>query len=219
MKKIRDRSIAVQNTVEAGNSYIRILHTVPTIPPIDIYLNDDLIYSNLSYGNITEYQKVPSGNVVFTLYRAGSKDDLIGIVNMNLPESNYFTLAGVGIPSKLGVVQVQDTVPTPSPSNYSFLRFYNLASDVPPLDVMLDDRQMIFQNIGFKESSQYHRISPGDYTLEFISSASGLQMFPLIDIRIDPGMLYTIYTIGYYSDEGRRQILIAPDGIYNITNV
>ena len=84
MRNMRDRSIKVQGMGETGSSYVRFLHTVPTVPPVDIYADGKLLSRNLSYGEHTDYYALPSGNVNFAVYRAGSTDDLFGIANLNL---------------------------------------------------------------------------------------------------------------------------------------
>ena len=34
---------------------IRLLHAIPDAPSVDIYANGKLIYSNLSFGKVTDY--------------------------------------------------------------------------------------------------------------------------------------------------------------------
>ncbi len=72
---------------------------------------------------------------------------------------------------------------------------------------------MIFQNVGFKDQTIYHRMEPGNYTLQFKSSASGLKMFEDLPIKLAPGALYTVYTIGYNTDDSKRKAILVQDGV------
>lgn len=212
----RRRAIPVQNIPEEQNvSYVRFLHGVPTVPTVDIYVNGELVTTGLSYGNTTQYLELPAGNVLLTFYRTGTNDDLIGIVNMNLPSGSVFTVAGIGFPGRLELIQVPDTVPPPQTGMTSFLRFVNLASDAPPLDLTIDSVQTILQNTAYKDISLYRRLTPGAHTLEFSSSASGLRLLPLFPIDLNPAMLYTVYLIGFSSGDAERKILLLPEGILN----
>ena len=222
MRNMRDRSTMVQGTGGTGSSYVRILHTVPTVPPVDIYADGKLLAKNLSYGEHTDYYALTPGNITFTIYRAGSTDDLIGIVNMTLPDKSAFTISGIGVPDKLGILQVPETAIPTSPSTMPFLRFVNLSSDVPPLDVSVQNGSTIFQNVGYKDYSLYHRMKPGDYTLSFTSAASGLKLFNDLDVQLQPGTLYSVYTIGYNAvgkadgdvDGAKRGVILMPEGMY-----
>jgi hypothetical protein len=50
--------------------YIRIVHTLPDAPAVDIYLNDTLIVPGLEFGAATAYIALPSGTYTAALYPA-----------------------------------------------------------------------------------------------------------------------------------------------------
>lgn len=213
-RKTRRHAVPVQNLIEKDVSYLRFLHGVPTVPTVDLYADGQLIYSGLSYGDVTPYLKLPAGNVLITIYRTGTNDDLIGILNVNLPEGSIFTVVGIGFPSRLEVLQVPDTVPPPQSGTSSFLRFVNLASDAPPMDLTVDGMQTILQNVAYKDISLYRRLTPGEHILDFSASASGLRILPPFPIDLDPAMLYTVYIVGFNDGENAdREIVILTDGL------
>jgi hypothetical protein len=211
MHRNSERAIPVQG--EAGSAYVRFLHTVPTVPPVDIYANDKLIKSNLRYGEASDFYRLDSGLENFTVYRAGTNEELIGIIPSILPDKSAFTIAGIGVPEKLGILQIPETAQPKSTNNYSFLRFVNLSSDVPPLNLSLQNGPTIFENVGFKGYSIYHRMAPGDYTINLTSASSGLDIYNDINVRLEPGKLYTLYTIGYDVNNIKRGTVLLNDDL------
>src|SRR5918995_4031598 len=74
--QIADDSLALQSLVTtvspscaevlglegaSSDACVRLVHTAPDAPPVDIYLNDAQIAQNLEFGTATEYVMVPSG--------------------------------------------------------------------------------------------------------------------------------------------------------------
>lgn len=217
MRKSPDRAIPVQG--EAGHAHVRFLHTVQTTPPVDIYANGELIAQNLSYGNYSDYYHVTPGNVTFTVYPTGSTDDVIGLISLNIPDKSAFTIAGIGLPGKVGIIQIPEANPPISPTKMSFVRFMNIAPDMPPLNIVVKDGPTIFENIGYKDISIYHRMPPGNYTLQFLSSASGLKMLNNLDVTLEPGKIYTVYAFGYDEEGGQHKTVLVPEGMYAADNV
>lgn len=58
---------------ESSMGYVRVIHTVPDAPNVDIYANNKLIINNLAYGSYTDYLPVPEGTYKISLYVAGTK--------------------------------------------------------------------------------------------------------------------------------------------------
>jgi len=48
-------------TNESSMGYVRVIHTVPDAPNVDIYADDKLIINNLAYGSYTDYLPIPEG--------------------------------------------------------------------------------------------------------------------------------------------------------------
>jgi hypothetical protein len=209
MKNTRQRVITTQGTPEY--SYVRFLNAVP-ISPVDIYSNDILIKQNLRYGIPSEYYEYKPGKITVQ-GRVIETGEMKGLATFILPENSVVTIAGIGVNSdKAKILQIPDAYPVNKSDTMSYLRFINLSSDVPPVDVKLNNTT-IFQNIEYREITEYHKFNPGDYTLGFDSSASGIPLFNNLNVSLQPGNVYTVYTIGNNEDGERKAALITDSNI------
>ena len=57
---------------ENSMGYLRIIHTVPDAPNVDIYANNQIVVSNLAYGEYTDYYPIPQGMYIISLYVTGT---------------------------------------------------------------------------------------------------------------------------------------------------
>jgi hypothetical protein len=209
MKNSRQRVIAAQGTPEY--SYVRFFNTVPT-EPVDIYANGELKKQNLEYGIPSEYFEFKPGNLTLQ-GRFVDSGESTGIGIVVIPGNSTYTIAGIGMyPNKVKILQIPDAYPIDKSDPMSYLRFVNLSSDIPPVNVKLNESNL-FQNVAYKEITEYRQITPGDYTLSFDSSASGIPLFGELEVSLQPGKVYTVYTIGNNTTGERRVELITDSDI------
>ena len=194
-------------------SYVRFLNTVPTAP-MDMYANNDLVMSSLSYGVISNYYPFFPGNVTFTGILVET-NEMVGFATFTLPPNSAYTNAGIGIyPNSLQIIQQTDPYPPTTAKTISFLRFVNLSSDVPPVNVLYKNGIILFQTIAYKENSYYIRMLPGNYTLSFTSAASGAPLFSDLKINLSPNIQYSLYAIGHNTDSTKHSVILTPDSLY-----
>ena len=44
------------------NSFIRVLHALPGVGSIDVFINEELLGENLAYSNVSRYLPIGPGN-------------------------------------------------------------------------------------------------------------------------------------------------------------
>ena len=82
---------------------VRAVHASPEIGPVDIYLNGELILSNFSYLNTTDYLTIEPNNYALAVYPAGAETSedgtgAIWIDQLNITgDSLAFTMVAMGI--------------------------------------------------------------------------------------------------------------------------
>ena len=58
---------------DTNASYVRVFHASPDAPPVDIYINNNLVFKSLAFGNFTEYMPLSMGNYKIEVYPEGKR--------------------------------------------------------------------------------------------------------------------------------------------------
>ena len=58
---------------DSNATYVRLFHASPDAPPVDIYINNNLVFRSLAFGNFTEYVPLSMGNYKIEVYPEGEK--------------------------------------------------------------------------------------------------------------------------------------------------
>jgi hypothetical protein len=83
-----------------GKGHVRFVHAAATAPAVDIVVGDNtVIFSDVSYGSTGKpvYLPVDSGNVVLSVRVAGTKDTVVGPVNLEVADGEVITITATGL--------------------------------------------------------------------------------------------------------------------------
>lgn len=192
-------------------SYIRLLHASPDAKPVDVYVNDRLIASNLAYKNFTPYSKLPTGLYTIKVFPAAQTTNPVINTQFQVPARSIYTLAAVGMLQNIALQPILEPVTYYKPGA-SLLRFIHLSPNTPAVDITLPNGEKLFNDIEYKEVSQYISVNPGVYT--FQAKPTGTNNIALLvpNIRLLPNKIYSIYAVGLSEGNPPLQVLIPLDG-------
>lgn len=191
--------------------FIRLLHASPSMPPVDLYANDNLITRNLSYKEFIEYFPVPASSYHIRAFPTGQKTNPLLAANISVPAGSILTIAVVGDVSNPGIVSVSDRM-MPIPPDKTYVRFVQFSPNAGSLDVTLPDGTKLFHDAKFKDVTNYTAVDPGVYTLQARAAGTGQVVLNVPNVNIKPDRFYTVYAIGLAGDNPSLQMLIALDG-------
>ena len=93
--------LAITDANEArkpGKAMIRFLHLSPNAPAVDITLPDGtVIFSNVSFKQITPYIDVAPMNYTLQVRVAGTSSVVLTVPNVNLVADKYYTVYAIGL--------------------------------------------------------------------------------------------------------------------------
>ena len=216
----RDNSIYMGNPlcmdnslyrVATMNSYIRVLHSSPKSPAVDVYINDILKFKNLTYGSFTDYVEVISGDYNIKLYPAGTKITPVLNKNIFIPPEKIYTAAAIGTLPNIDLLLVLEPKVN-NPSNNAYIKFAHLSPNAGAVDVTLPDGKILFKNVKYKESTDYIEVPPGTYTLEVKPTGTQTIALYVPNVRLKSQHFYTVYAIGLAGGNPGLQALIPLDG-------
>lgn len=193
------------------SSYIRMLHAVPNNPPVDVYMNGQVITTNLDYREFTPYMEVPSGAYRMRVFPAGTVQAPVLDTNLTLTAKRIYTLVLTGMPENINLFPVEDVIVLIAPGRVN-LRFVHLSPNTPALDIKLPDGTVLFSNVGYRGVSSYISVSPGMYVFEATPAGTNSVILHVPNITLLPGRNYTIYAVGLSNGIPPLQVLIPLDG-------
>lgn len=179
---------------DSNVSYVRMLNASPDAPPVDIYINNNLVFKSLAFGNFTEYLPLSMGNYKIEVYPEGEKGKYILTQNVKIPENQVITVAIAGFLDDSQLVSYIESNPNNLSVDMSRLRVINLSPDAPEVDVYIDSN-IAFTDVGFLDATEYLNLSSGDYDLRIDIAQSDEELLRL-QLDLKSQKVYTVYILG-----------------------
>jgi len=199
-------------------SFIRGLHALPELQPVDVYVNNMLRAKNFGYKDMTPY--MPSGFEMYNIqiFLSGTNENpLVDIQNLKVPKGQIMTFAILGSIEDIKLLPIIDDINEITIPNETKIRFYNLDSSITTLDLTLPKSSIsLFLEPG--SGTAYTKIIPGNHRLK-VSSTNPYVRPINIEIDFKPSRLYTIYVTGSidpsspgYALGNIPQVILSVDG-------
>ena len=198
-------------TNESSMGYVRVIHTVPDAPNVDIYADDKLIINNLAYGSYTDYLPIPEGTYSISLYVTGTKNSPVLANMLTVNKNSILTVAAVGTLSDIGLLAITDADETRKPGK-AMARFLHLSPNAPAVDITLPNGTVIFSNISFKHITSYIDVAPMNYTLQVRVAGTSNVVLTIPNVNLNADKYYTVYAIGLVGENPELDALLLLDG-------
>ena len=180
--------------IKNNSSLVRVFHAAPQAPNVDVYVNDQMVFSNLAFGDFTRYVYLDEGEYNVSVYLAGQKDRPVINQMVDVPSQQIFTIAATGNLDNLGLLVITDKVSKSPSQNYSSVRVIHLSPNAPGVDILVDG-DTLFEDISFGEGTDYVDLNPGTYNVNVVLNTDKSVVLPL-KVTLNPDKIYTIYIIG-----------------------
>lgn len=180
--------------IKNNSSLARVFHAAPQAPNVDVYVNDQMVFSNLEFGDFTRYVYLDEGEYNVSVYLAGQKDRPVINQMVDVPSQQIFTIAATGNLDNLGLLVIPDKVSKSPSQNYSSVRVIHLSPNAPGVDILVDG-DTLFEDISFGEGTDYVDLNPGTYNVNVVLNTDKSVVLPL-KVTLNPDKIYTIYIIG-----------------------
>ena len=180
--------------IKNNSSLVRVFHAAPQAPNVDVYVNDQMIFSNLAFGDFTRYVYLDEGEYNVSVYLSGQKDRPVINQMVDVPSQQIFTIAATGNLDNLGLLVIPDKVSKSPSQNYSSVRVIHLSPNAPGVDILVDG-DTLFEDISFGEGTDYVDLNPGTYNVNVVLNTDKSVVLPL-KVTLNPDKIYTIYIIG-----------------------
>lgn len=198
-------------------SFIRILHASPNAPAVDIYANGNIIATELAYKQLTNYLPIMPGSYNIQVYPTGEHTNPVINTTLTVPQNSAFTVAAIGKLSEISLLPIPEIYMSQLPmgmTDKSYVRFVHLSPNAPAVDITLPDGTKIFENVPYKQYTDYIVVNPGNYTLQVRPAGSNQVVLSIPNVSLLPGMIYSVYAVGLVGDKPPLETIISVDGNY-----
>ena len=179
-----------------GLSSLTIINASPTLATYNAYLDGTKVVEGaLPFGGVIPYATLTAGDhtLKFT-----AESDLTALLTKTIATdaNKAYSFFVINKNENLDGLLISD-----SPESYStekaFIRFVNLSSDAPALDLSLNnDATNLVTNKSYKEVSGFTEITPGTYSFDTKNAVAGTVMSTLSSTVLAAGQYYTVMAIG-----------------------
>lgn len=192
----------------ASESPVRIGHCVPDAPDVDVRVDGEIAFEGVAFGDVTDYADLPSGSHEVAISAHGETDPVLE-ATLDLDGETVYTALATGT---LDASDIAATVMTDAPGKVAdgmcHARFVHASPDAPAVDVRVaDGGPTLFENVSFRESSEYEPVEAGTYDIEVCPTGSDDVALSLPDIRFEGGSAVSAIAVGLVGDGSLTAVL------------
>jgi len=216
--QVADDSISVQSLIttvspsctevlqlegSSSDACIRLVHTAPDAPPIDVYLNDTPIVEGLAFGTATEYVAAPSGTgrgVRVTAEGTPVEEAMID-TGLDFEPGQAYELLVTGGEDDLELT-VTGTDLRPLAEGQARLRVIHASPDAGAIDIGVEGSEdNLFEGVDFRDATDYIVVDAGDYPLEVRPGGEDMTVALQSDATFAEGITYDLIVVGRPEDQ------------------
>jgi hypothetical protein len=138
---------------DLDRSHVRLVHAAPDAPAVDVWVDGVEVSSNVSYMTVTPYETLSAGPHLVQVMLSGLPIPVVS-QTLVLTGGMDFTVAGAGQGMGITAAVLEDDN---SPANNNTVRFVNLSSDTPAIDVV------VVSTLGFTTTSDIPFLGTSPY--------------------------------------------------------
>jgi len=176
-------------------SLVRILHAVPYGDEVDVYINGFPFYNDIRFAQFTPYIYVPEGEHIFSVYVKDEKDKPLTEAKIQVNCDELITMPIILNESGLELLSIPEEMEIPSGIESKF-KFVHLVPDAPAVNILMDGEK-IFNNVKYKDYTDYKEIQPKEYKMD-IEVVENNKIAISNKVNINPTRIYTFYAIGEF---------------------
>ena len=198
---------------------LRAINASPDAPPLDIYVNGELIARRVTYGTVTGYNMVAPGDVriqAVRAFRSLSRAEAVIDQTVKLERDKSYTIAASGMMAQIKPILFNDDWVAPGKGKAK-LRLVHLSTDAPALDVVATpagatQSTTLVKNLAYGNASPYVLVNSGDWSFNINATGTQTPLLTLNNKTVPEGQSASVFVIGQVNGRPRFTTVSAVDG-------
>lgn len=192
---------------EEGDALIRIAHMSPDAPAVDVRVDNQTLYQNVSYGEVSGYVATASGDHSVTILTA-ENGSVVFEGNLSLAANERYTITAAGEVSQNATepfepIVLEDATEPPEDGEAS-VRLVHVAPDAGPVDVTVNETgAVLFDDAEFGNSTDYVTVPAGDYRIDVRAATEDDNgtVVGSFNVSLAEQSTYSAFATGYVSED------------------
>ena len=179
---------------------VRVAHLSPDAGPVDVYVDGVKVLSGVEFPGISPYLTLASGTVSVEVTPAGSTDAVIA-ADLEFEDGISYTVGATGLVADddLSAIVLEDN--RNAVEGETQVRVIHTSPDAPAVDVVVRGGNPLFENLSFRESSDYAVVAAATYDLDVTLTGTATVALPLDGVTLESGTNYDVFAIGLVDNE------------------
>jgi hypothetical protein len=197
---------------EDQQAIVRVVHAVPDGPAVDVLVDNDPVFTNVAYRDVTDYAAVPAGAHNVRVVQAGAAPEARPLIDttVNLGANTYNTIAAVGRADDIQAQPLEDSNTLPL-STRSSVRVVHAAPEAPAVDVAVQEGPVLFPNVSFTDATQYRTVAAETVNLEVRAASTQDVVLEVPDLTLHGATVYSIFAVGLGNEQAPLEAVVAID--------
>lgn len=81
---------------DAGSALVRLVHTAPDAPAVDVYAGDSALFQNVAFGEASNYVAVPAGEYELSITPAGEAESVVATATAAVELGTAYSAFAIG---------------------------------------------------------------------------------------------------------------------------
>lgn len=196
-------AVTLPASAQAGTANIRVAHFSADAPAVDVYIDGELVISELDFPEVSEWTGVEPGTYTIAVTPAGANDAVIGPAEFTFAEGEFVTIAAIGLVGN-NTLTAQALVEDYSPTNDGETRIsvFHAIQDAGPVDVSANGNTLVrllaYPNTIVAEGDGFDTVDvlAAEYDISVALNETGDEIFSIEDITMGQNRNYFIAAVG-----------------------
>jgi hypothetical protein len=186
--------------IPLDSASIRVLHASPDAPNVDVLLDNQVVLSDVSYKQASDFLSVLVGTRNVKVNATGTSITVID-ADLTLAFDSFTTIIATNFLAQIEPLVLPDEN-TPPSGNFLKIRVVHSAPSAPPVDVYvtapaadINAATPTLSNVAFTEFSDFLEIPEGDYQIRVTTVGSKEPVFDSGTVTLDAGSIFSAVAV------------------------
>ncbi|MFL6208726.1 MAG: DUF4397 domain-containing protein [Pyrinomonadaceae bacterium] len=198
---------------QRGNALVRVIHTVPGGPAVDVFADDAKVFTGIAYKTTSPYKEVSGERHTFRIRPAGQDTaQPLAENSEGLSDGKHYTVVAWADANGKPALYVFNDDLVPPAAGKAKVRVLHASADAGEVDVYAKEgNKKLFGGVNALKETSYSEFEPMSGPIEVRPEGQTKPVLTLPNAKLDAGDTYTIVIVGKAKGTPKLEAMIVED--------